>query len=627
MNWLLDYNKELEGWTNAVNLSMFVACLIIAITFRKRKTLVKVFLFLGLFCLTGFVVPYRLCLIVRCAVFVFLVIILLKLFAEHKINLFNLQEIETAKYNEFRRMASSQAKELVKLQKTTVDTLAILDAMMQLAPLGMAFFDMEGKCVRINNWFAEKNGFSVADHIGKHYKTLQLTTFSETFEQVILSKNPILNVECDIVINKENYNWQINFYPVNAPDGRELGIGVVISDITDIRVYTSELKARILELADIDKRKTEFLAMLAHELRNPLAPIMNSVYLLQISEGKTDFSEILQNSISMVQRQVKHMSRLLDDLLDIARLNRGKINLKKEPMDFADGIKNAVENNKDAAKGRNHELIVVLPDKSVLVNADPTRLEQVCNNLINNAIKYTEPGGKITVKLQVKDDWGVFSVIDNGIGITHDMLPRLFELFAQASRTLDRSQGGLGIGLALAQDIIRMHGGTISACSSGLNKGSEFTVRLPLLQVEELKINTKVSGMKRKSRKSPKSLNILVVDDNPDAADSLATLLRAAGHETQMVYDGATTLRKVHIYRPDVILLDIGLPGLNGYDVCSLLRESGYDGLVIAVTGYGTDEDRKKSKAAGINYHLTKPVEPEAIELIINGYAEKKVIC
>jgi PAS domain S-box-containing protein len=646
-----------------------------------------------------------------------------------------------------------RVREIVELQRTTVETLAILDSLMQLAPLGIAFLDNEGRYVRINNWLAQRNGYSVSDHTGRHYKDILPTEMSEDikyiFSEVVSKKQPIINIERDFAIGNKYCSWQFSFYPVSTPDGRTLGVGVVIADITSIRhqscelkdrderltqatkagnvgtwrldlrtkhittdqscnrilncisqdsikpledfyqfihpddrvkviasvdeairvngaydidcrivtlyndirwvsnrgrvicddrgnpVYLTgvlidstqrknietELKERVKELVAEDKKKTEFLAMLAHELRNPLAPIMNSVYLLQTAPETN-----MQTSIVMIHRQIKHMARLLDDLLDVARLNRGKITLRKEPIDIRQAVRNAVENNKDACETRKHKLEVSISENAVLVSADFIRLEQICNNLISNAVKYTESGGTIAIKLEIKDGWAIFSVKDSGIGISPEMLPNLFKFFAQASRSLDRSQGGLGIGLALAQDLTRMHGGTIHAYSEGVGCGSEFMVQLPLL-TQGAKIRSAFPSMKkRKFKKALKPMNILVVDDNQDSANSLAALLRLDGHEAQMVYDGATALRKLPTYKPDVVILDVGLPGLDGYTVCELLRESGYDGLVIAVTGYGTEDDQRRAEQAGFNFHLTKPVEPEDIEILINQYAERKIV-
>jgi CheY-like chemotaxis protein len=279
-----------------------------------------------------------------------------------------------------------------------------------------------------------------------------------------------------------------------------------------------------------------------------------------------------------------------------------------------------LELHRPSIETRHHEIVTNLCSQQLVVNADPTRLEQIISNLLGNAIKYTEPNGRIELRTNHNDNRVSITIKDNGSGIAPHVLPRLFEIFAQASRSLDRSQGGLGIGLSLSQDLARMHGGEITAHSDGLGQGSEFSIRLPLMQVK-----VPAQDKQIKFVKATKSLRVMIVDDNHDAANSLAVLLREIGHEIWVMYDGASALKKLHACSPEVILLDIGLPGLDGYTCCELILESGYKGIIIAITGYGGDEDKRRAKEAGFKHHMTKPVAPEELTTLLNIYANGEV--
>jgi PAS domain S-box-containing protein len=519
---------------------------------------------------------------------------------------------------------SKQVQDLVELQKATVQTCAILDSMMQTAPVGMGFFDNQCRFMRVNDYLARLNNKPPKEHIGKTLVEILGNPLAEqepSLRQVLETATPIANEES--VGYRPGHTgertWLTSYYPVFTPDHKMLGVGVVVEDITQRKRVEVELRQRVMELAQADRQKTEFLAMLAHELRNPLSPILNSVYTLQSTATPERLAQV-NETYELIMRQVKHMSRLLDDLLDVARLNKGKINLRKEPVDINEIILRCVELNRPSAETRHHEVVKNLSSQPLIVNGDQTRLEQIISNLLTNAIKYTEPNGRIEIRSSFVDNWVVVSVKDNGIGIAPHLMPKLFELFAQASRSLDRAQGGLGIGLALSQDLARMHGGEIQARSDGLGQGSEFVVRLPLLQVKSMK-----NAQRHHAVKAIKPLRTLIVDDNHDAADSLAILLREKGFDTQQVYDGATALKKVNVYAPEVILLDIGLLGLDGYTCCELLREAGYQGYIVAITGYGTEDDKRRASQSGFNCHMTKPVDPEELALLLNQCANKEV--
>lgn len=519
---------------------------------------------------------------------------------------------------------AAQASDLRALQDATVRTCAILDSLMQLAPVGMAFFDCDECYIRINNWLAKINNKLPEEHVGKTMEQVSPNVASKmkaSLQKAMCNNVPIMDEEISVLMPDScTHIWLVSYYPVFTPDNKRLGIGVVVKDITEQKQLEDELRKSVVEVTNSDRQKTEFLAMLAHELRNPLSPILNSVYLLDsfLVKGEPHFDK-RRHAIQVIGRQVQHMSHLLDDLLDIARINKGKIKLRKEIVDVNKLLKRVVDLYKSAADARHHETILDLTPKILTANADPTRLEQIFGNIYSNAIKYTEPGGRIEIKTSIDiENWIVVSIKDTGIGISAQTLPRLFEIFAQASQSLDREQGGLGIGLALSRDLVCMHGGKIEAKSDGLGRGSEFIIRLPLVSDHKL-VDVPESCQLPDIHKS---LRILVVDDSVDVAESLSVLLTHNGHDVQMVLDGSTALKKLGVYNPNVILLDIGLPGLDGFTCCELLRESGYVGLVVAITGYGSEIDRARSKEAGFNHHLTKPVNPVELAHILNQYAD-----
>ncbi|MFN8392868.1 MAG: ATP-binding protein [Bdellovibrionota bacterium] len=373
-----------------------------------------------------------------------------------------------------------------------------------------------------------------------------------------------------------------------------------------IRHYIVEQQKSSAQLEEASHRKDEFLAMLAHELRNPLAAVSNAVQVAR----RTNSKDHITWSISIIEAQVKHLSRMIDDLLDVSRITRGKIQLRKEVIDLAATIQRAAEAVRPLIEQRNHALILELSPGPVWVDADPTRLEQIFVNLLTNAAKYTERGGRIVVALADGPAGAHVSVRDNGIGISSEMLPQIFDLFTQASRSIDRSEGGLGIGLTLVRRLVEMHSGEIRAHSGGMGKGSEFVVSLPRAQVptalEEPRDSiSRVSGTKK----------ILVVDDNVDTARGMAELLSLIGHDVRLAFDGPTALNMAAEFRPHVVLLDIGLPGMDGYEVARAYRsiESGDHAKIIAVSGYGQEEDRKRSREAGFDFHLVKPVEHDAL--------------
>jgi PAS domain S-box-containing protein len=374
-----------------------------------------------------------------------------------------------------------------------------------------------------------------------------------------------------------------------------------------------QLRQQNEELATAARQKDEFLAMLAHELRNPLGPIRTALHVMKMPGAS---SEAVAEARELTERQVRHLVRLVDDLLDVSRIMRGRIELRKEPVEVANIVASAVETARPVLDARGQELIVALPEGPVWLEADPTRLTQVLGNLLTNAAKFSRQPSEVrlTVEQRGMEVW--LRVRDRGVGISPALLPRIFDLFVQGDQSLERSAGGLGIGLTVARRLVEMHGGTIEAHSEGTGKGSEFIVRLPALADSARREAARRAGGLPASTVPRR---ILVVDDNVDAAESIGTLLRLWGHEVRLAHTGPEALEAAGVYHPEVVVLDIGLPGINGHEVARRLRQQpGTERTVlVALTGYGQDEDRRRSMEAGFDHHLTKPVQPETLEELL----------
>jgi len=362
-------------------------------------------------------------------------------------------------------------------------------------------------------------------------------------------------------------------------------------------------------MREADRRKDEFLATLAHELRNPLAPIRNAVALLP---DRVPYCQ------EVIERQVGHMGRLLDDLLDVSRVSAGTLEIRKERFPVSEVIRHAAESSHPMIVAGGHHLTMKIAAEPILLDADSTRIAQVISNLLNNAARYSEIGSKIKLTAERDGDQAVIKVKDNGVGMRAEMLPRVFEPFFQIDRSLDRSQGGLGIGLTLVKQIVEIHGGTVKAASDGLGKGCEFTVRLPVARGVVAPAAGRPEDEVEVGMTTPRS-KILVVDDLRDSADSLAMMLRAKGHDVRVAYDGFEAVEIALQYRPDVVLLDIGMPRLNGYEAARTIRQQagGDSPMLIAVTGWGHDENRLRTKEAGFDHHLVKPVEPAVLTKLL----------
>ncbi|MEK6208403.1 MAG: ATP-binding protein [Chloroflexota bacterium] len=374
----------------------------------------------------------------------------------------------------------------------------------------------------------------------------------------------------------------------------------------------AELRSKIDELADVDRRKDEFLAMLGHELRNPLAPVTTALQIMRIHENEPSR---VARSREIVERQIEHMTRLIDDLLDVSRITRGKIELREQPLLLSAVIERAIESARPLIDERGHRVALDLPSEPVTFLADPARLSQVFANLLNNAAKYTDVGGRIWVRARVEGNELVVGVKDDGPGLTNELRSHAFDLFMQGPQTRARARGGLGIGLTLVRRLVELHGGTVEALSDGPGKGTEFVVRLPLrlppvADGAPPAVPVVAAGPRRR---------ILVVDDNVDAAEALGELLRDYGHEVATAHDGSRALDHARLHRPDVVLLDISMPEMDGYEVAKRIRgELGLgDALLVALTGYGEDRHRRLAREAGFDQHVTKPVDASKLEELL----------
>ena len=369
-------------------------------------------------------------------------------------------------------------------------------------------------------------------------------------------------------------------------------------------------------LQEAARRKDEFLAMLAHELRNPLAPVANAIEIMRARPGLA----LGARPRLVVERQLHHLNRLIDDLLDVSRITSGKVTLKKERLDLVEAVEAALESVRDFVTRSGHTLETVLPTTPVYADVDPVRLDQVVANLLNNAAKYTDSGGRIRVTLEVVGETACLRVRDNGIGISASLLEQVFDLFTQGERGLDRSQGGLGLGLTLVRSLTLLHGGTVAAFSDGPDRGSEFVVTLPLASdgvpaVSEAPAATAPAPLVATSRR------LLVVDDNRDSAETLAELAEIWGFEVNTAFDGLAALQRADEWEPTLVFLDIGMPGLNGYEVARRLRQDvRFEKItIVALTGYGQEQDLERSRAAGIDHHLVKPVDMALLERLLRG--------
>ena len=437
------------------------------------------------------------------------------------------------------------------------------------------------------------------EHDDKHMREIAL---------ILETKQPVRGEVAYTAANGQFGVYDYIFAPVLGPDGEVESIVSTSRDIT-------ERKRAEESLQEADRQKNTFLAQLAHELRNPLAPIRNAA---RIFRSKPDADPNLLWASEVIDRQVDHLTRLIDDLLDVSRISRNKLELRRQRISLQDVVLGAVEISRPAIDQNRHELRVSVAAEPSYLLADLARMTQVVMNLLINAAKYTEAGGHIELVAGLEGTDAVIRVKDDGIGIGAETLPRLFDMFFQADPSLERSQGGLGIGLSLVKSVVELHGGTVTARSPGRGKGSEFVVRVPALATSAPAPAPKVID---DGKKTATPRRVLVVDDNRDAAESLAVFLQLSGHTVLTAYDGIEAIEAAEKFRPDLVLLDIGMPNLNGYEACRRIRDTawGKDMTVIAQTGWGQEDDKQRTRDASFDDHLVKPVDPLAVVKIVAG--------
>jgi PAS domain S-box-containing protein len=483
-------------------------------------------------------------------------------------------------------------------------------ALADAAPALIWQFGPDGRLAYVNRAYAEATGATIDQLLPDGWRAGMhpddLPYFLAASGDALDDRVPF-HLRLRVRARDGQWRWfEVHFAPWFAPDGAyrgHVGIGIDISD----GVQAEDA------LREADRRKDEFLAVLAHELRNPLAPISNAVEMLRCADGKRKADRVME----MASRQVKHITRLVDDLMEVSRITRGKIELARQQVTLTDILASAVETSRPALDGARHTFVQRLPEERLVLDADKVRLTQVFSNLLNNAAKYTDPGGRIELSARREGDEVVVAVRDSGIGIPADKLSQVFGMFAQVEEAGARSQGGLGIGLAMVHKLVEMHGGSVEARSDGPGKGSEFVVRMPLVRAPAApapRAEAPPGGAR-----SLAGVRVLVVDDNRDAADSLCILLGSLGVEAHCAYAGDEALRRLPQLRPDAVVLDIGMPGMDGNEVARAIRaEAHNDGLrLIALTGWGQDGDRERTRASGFDHHLTKPVDLAALQKLL----------
>jgi PAS domain S-box-containing protein len=495
---------------------------------------------------------------------------------------------------------------------------ALLSAIVDSSDDAIISKDLNGIITSWNESAERLFGYSAQEAIGRPITMLIPADRRDEEAEILdrLKRGERVDHFDTIRIRKDRSPLQISLTisPLRDSGGRIVGASKIAHDSTARKKAEAALK-------EADRRKDEFLATLAHELRNPLAPIRNAVQILK-AKGPPDPE--LRWGREVIDRQVQVMARLLEDLLDVSRISQNKLELRKERVKLTAVVEAALETSRPVIKAGGHELTVTLPPEAIHLEADPLRLAQVFANLLNNAAKYTEEGGCIRLSAERQGSDVIVSVKDNGIGIIAEMLPHVFDIFAQSPRALLRSPGGLGIGLSLVKGLVELHGGSIEARSEGADRGSEFVVRLPVAVATPLPAAAPPN--EDAEPKPATKCRILIVDDNQDSADSLAMLLKIKGYEVGTAYDGEQAVEAAGTLRPDVVLLDIGMPKLNGYEACCRIREQpwGQGMFLIALTGWGQEEDRRRTEEAGFNEHMVKPVDPAALMKLLAGLSAEQ---
>jgi PAS domain S-box-containing protein len=476
---------------------------------------------------------------------------------------------------------------------------------------GLQRFGPDGRILWANQALLQLLGYAAAEYVGHHVAEFHVDR--EAFDELwrrLMRRETLYDYPATLrckngavkhVLIHSNALWE---------NGQFLHSRCFIRDVTEQKRLENELKGRLEQLAEADRRKDEFLAMLGHELRNPLSALRNAV----IAAGLDDTRRA--HALDIAKRQTDQLARLVDDLLDVARITQGLINLRKERVSVARLVERAIDSSRDMIADRGHSLSVTLTVPDLEVEGDSTRLEQVIGNLVTNAAKYTEPGGRIDVFADRQGAEAVVRVRDTGVGIPPEMLLRVFELFTQGERALDRAQGGLGIGLTVVRRLVELHGGTVAARSEGLGKGAEFEVRIPALPPARPE---PADAPKNGEQPHAGRARVLLLEDNSDAAESMKILLELLGHHVRVFREGIGALEAARANPPDVMLVDIGLPVIDGYEVARRVRQEGQlrPVTLVALTGYGREEDRQKAMNAGFDYHLVKPVDVQALQGLV----------
>lgn len=479
--------------------------------------------------------------------------------------------------------------------------------MVEQMPQAAASFTLDGIILHGNRGFADLLGRRPDTLAGRSIQEFLSAESRATFES-LLRDAQAAEVRAEVSLKRSDGTLVQAYFSVNELREGPLGICLVMTDLTEQKQYVELLSAQEA-LREADRRKNEFVAILAHELRNPVGPIRNAARILKL---KGPQEPEFRSRVTMIERQAEQLSRLLDDLLDVSRISRGVLEIRREHLAFSDVMDASVDACRELLRDRGVTLHVSLPATRVELIADRARLIQVLSNLITNAAKYTPSGGKIEIAATANGTSLVVSVKDDGVGIPPDRLSHIFDLFAQVDRTGGR-EGGLGIGLTLVRQIALLHGGTIEARSDGIGHGSEFTLTLPVVATEPATATNPLSGRPTAPRR------ILVVDDNQDAAESLSVLLQIAGHDVHNAFDGEAAVSVAQRVRPDVVILDLGMPVVSGYEVARRIREQPWGSLVylVALSGWGQAEERLRTRAAGFDAHLVKPIAPEALDQLL----------
>jgi PAS domain S-box-containing protein len=505
----------------------------------------------------------------------------------------------------------------IRLDRQLNEQARTFDAVLNSISDPAYIISLDGRFQFANRSLLELWGLTASEASGKtfaelHYDPMLIERLMRDIHKVLETGAVVRGEDHYVSSTGEERFFEHVFSPIFDDAGVVTAIAGCSRDITERQKLQEGLRQLAADLSEANRRKDEFLATLAHELRNPLAPLRNGLEVMKLSVNNP---KALEESRGMMERQLSQMVRLIDDLLDVNRISRGKIPLRKSRVPLADVVRQAVETSRPLLEHARHHLTISIPPEPIFIEADPTRIAQVFSNLLNNAAKYSDREGHVWLTVERQGSWALVTIRDTGVGIPPEMIPRIFEMFTQVNSSLDRSQGGLGIGLSLAKGLIEMHGGDIEAKSAGTGRGSEFVVRLPTVPAPEF---AAVSAIAARHISSPRR-KILVVDDNRDSATSMAKLLNIMGNETYVAHDGAEALKAAAEFKPQVILLDIGMPNLNGYEAAKRIRREawGRDVVLMAMTGWGQEDDKRRSKEAGFDHHLVKPVDLQKLEALL----------